>query len=187
MIKALTVLSASCPPLRHGEPWGTRTGGARIPHALPTGVPRVPARDDEPLLEEGPGREAHVRVPPVLPGGLFHSHRATVPTWRKPIACCVSLRLGARLLKDREKTWALNYLTLLKADWEPRWTSRKDHYLLRPFLIFAFIHGTTQVLAVWHVRFFFYLNFITMHKDCGRKKQIHFISVLNTLQCAAVT
>lgn len=86
-LKALTVSSASRLLLRHGEPWGTGAGGARLPHALPPGVPRVPARDDEALLEEGSGWEAHFRVPPVLPGGLFHRHRATVPTWREPIAC----------------------------------------------------------------------------------------------------
>jgi len=82
----VTVLPASRRPLRHGEPGGAGAGGARLPHAVPPGVPRVPARDDEGLLEEGPGREAHFRVPPVLPGGLFHRHRATVPAWGEPIA-----------------------------------------------------------------------------------------------------
>lgn len=71
---------------RHGEPGGAGAGGARLPHALPPGVPGDPARDDEALLEEGPGREAHLRVPPVLPGGLLHRHRAAVPAWREPIA-----------------------------------------------------------------------------------------------------
>lgn len=93
--------------LRHGEPGGAGTGGARLPHALPPGLPRVPARDDEALLEEGSGREAHLRVHPVLPGRLFHRHGATVPAWREPIACLDSL-LEEDLFKDRQRTRALN-------------------------------------------------------------------------------
>lgn len=93
------------PLSRHEQPRGAGAGGARLPHALPPGVPRVPARDDEALLEERSGWEADLRVPPVLPGGLLHIHRATVPTWREPIACLdsacyVSLRLGADLLDN---------------------------------------------------------------------------------------
>lgn len=72
--------------LRYGEPGGAGAGGERLPHALPTGLPRVPSWDDEALLEERARREAHLRVPAVLPGGLFHRHRATVPAWRKPLA-----------------------------------------------------------------------------------------------------
>lgn len=49
-------------------------------------MPRVSARDDEALLEEGARREAHLRVPAIFPGGLFHLHRASVSTRRKPIA-----------------------------------------------------------------------------------------------------
>lgn len=41
--------------LRYGEPGGAGTGGERLPDALPPGMPRVSARDDEALLEEGAG------------------------------------------------------------------------------------------------------------------------------------
>lgn len=52
---AVHLYCISCPffPLRHGESRGTRAGRARLPHALPTGLPRFTARDDEAVLEEG--------------------------------------------------------------------------------------------------------------------------------------
>lgn len=71
---------------RYGQPGGAGAGGARLPHALSAGMPWVPAWDDEALLEEGARREAHIWVPAVFPGGLFHRHRATVSAWREPIA-----------------------------------------------------------------------------------------------------
>lgn len=86
LVRSLEVTKAPSASRRHGEPGGAGAGGARIPHALSPGLPRVPARDDEGMLEEGGRREAHVRVPAVLPGGLFHIHGATVPAWGEPIA-----------------------------------------------------------------------------------------------------
>lgn len=44
---------------RYGEQGGAGAGGARLPYALPTGMPRVFARADDAVLEEGCGREAH--------------------------------------------------------------------------------------------------------------------------------
>lgn len=41
-------------PPRHGEQGGPGAGGAGVPYALPPGLPRVPPRDDEAVLEEGP-------------------------------------------------------------------------------------------------------------------------------------
>lgn len=64
---------------RYGEPGGPGAGGTRLPDAVSPGLPRVAARDDEALLEEGAGREADLRVHPVLLGGLLHRHGAPVP------------------------------------------------------------------------------------------------------------
>lgn len=70
---------------RDGESGGAGAGGARIPHALSPRLPGVSARDDEELLEKGAGREANVRVHPVLFGRLLHCHRATIPAWGQPL------------------------------------------------------------------------------------------------------
>lgn len=70
---------------RYGQSRSTWAGGERLPHALPSGLSRVPPRDDEGLLEEGSGREADVRVHPVLFRRLLHGHRATVPAGRQPL------------------------------------------------------------------------------------------------------
>lgn len=70
---------------RHGEPWGPGAGRTRLPDALPSGLPRVPPRDDAAVLEEGARRKAHLRVHPVLLGRLLHSHGATVPTRGQPV------------------------------------------------------------------------------------------------------
>lgn len=72
-------------PIRNGEPRSAGAGGAGLPHALSPGLPRVPPRDDEAVLEEGPGREAHLRVHPVLPGRLLHRHGAAVPARGQPL------------------------------------------------------------------------------------------------------
>lgn len=72
-------------PFRNGEPRSAGAGGAGLPHALSPGLPRVPPRDDEAVLEEGPGREAHLRVHPVLPGRLLHRHGAAVPARGQPL------------------------------------------------------------------------------------------------------
>lgn len=72
---------------RYGESRGAGAGGERIPHALPPGLPGVSAWDDEAVLEEGSGWEAHVRVHPVLLGRLLHSYRATVPARGQPLVC----------------------------------------------------------------------------------------------------
>lgn len=81
LINAMSPLAAH----RDGEPGGAGPGGARIPHALPARVPRVPARPHVPVLAEGPGGETHLRVPAGFPGGLLHLDRAPVPAWREPI------------------------------------------------------------------------------------------------------
>lgn len=39
---------------RYGEPRGAGAGGARVQDAMPAGLPRVPPRIDESVLEEGP-------------------------------------------------------------------------------------------------------------------------------------
>lgn len=72
--------------LRDGEPGGSGAGGARLPHALPPELPRVAPRPDDAVLEEGAGREAHLRVHPVLPGRLLHGHGAAVPARGQPVA-----------------------------------------------------------------------------------------------------
>lgn len=73
------------PHCRDGEPRSAGAGGPGLPHAVPPGLPRVSARDDEAVLEEGTGREAHLRVHPVLPGRLLHRHGATVPARGQPL------------------------------------------------------------------------------------------------------
>ena len=40
--------------VRYGEPRGAGAGGARVQDAMPAGLPRVPPRIDESVLEEGP-------------------------------------------------------------------------------------------------------------------------------------
>ncbi len=59
---------------RHEQPRGAGAGRARLPDAVPAGLPHVPARADGAVLEEGPGGEAHLRVPAGLFGGLLHCH-----------------------------------------------------------------------------------------------------------------
>lgn len=76
------MLFLSC---RDGEPGSAGAGGPGLPHAVPPGLPRVAPRDDAAVLEEGPGREAHLRVHPVLLGRLLHRHGATVPARGQPL------------------------------------------------------------------------------------------------------
>lgn len=70
---------------RHGEPRGVGAGGAGLQNAMSSGLPRVAARNDAALLEEGARRAAHIRIHPVLPRGLFHRHWATVSARRQPV------------------------------------------------------------------------------------------------------
>lgn len=59
---------------RHEQPRSPGAGGARLPDAVPAGLPHVPARADGAVLEERPGGETHLRVPAGLFGGLLHCH-----------------------------------------------------------------------------------------------------------------
>lgn len=70
---------------RNGEPRSAWAGGPGLPHALSPGLPRVTPRDDEAVLEEGRGREAHLRVHPVLLRRLLHFHGAAVPARGQPL------------------------------------------------------------------------------------------------------
>lgn len=70
---------------RYGESRGPGAGRARLSHALPPGVPRVPPWDDEAVLEEGARWKTYLRIHPVLFGRLLHSHRATVPAGGQPL------------------------------------------------------------------------------------------------------
>ena len=80
-------LFSFAPPLsRHEQPRGAGAGGARLPDAVPAGLPHVPARADGAVLEEGPGGEAHLRVPAGLFGGLLHCHWASVPAGGQPLS-----------------------------------------------------------------------------------------------------
>lgn len=104
---------------RYGKSRGTWAGRTRLPHALPPGLPRVPAWDDEALLEEGARRKADLWIHPVLFGRLLHSHRATVPARRQPLVWWIwgqtvasyrgtseeSKAWGNRELQHREKPW----------------------------------------------------------------------------------
>ena len=71
---------------RHEQPRGAGAGGARLPDAVPAGLPHVSARADGAVLEEGPGGEAHLRVPAGLFGGLLHCHGASVPAGGQPLS-----------------------------------------------------------------------------------------------------
>lgn len=96
---------------RHGESWGTGAGRARLPHALPPGLPRVTPRDDETVLEEGARWKADLRVYPVLFRRLLHSYRATVPARRQPL---VVGDLG-RTLAYRGTSVEIQYLGIQKS------------------------------------------------------------------------
>lgn len=74
-----TFLFLRVPISRHEQPRGAGAGGARLPDAVPSGLPLVPARADGAVLEERPGGEAHLWVPAGLFGGLLHCHWASVP------------------------------------------------------------------------------------------------------------
>lgn len=74
-----------CVFLRHGEPWGARSGGAWLQDAVPGRVPWIAAWAHAYMLEERTWGEAHFWIPARLSGGLFYLHWATVPARRKPI------------------------------------------------------------------------------------------------------
>lgn len=86
---------------RYGEQRGTGAGRSRLPHALPPGLPRVAAWDDEAVLEEGARRKADVRIHPVLPGRLLYSYRATIPAWGQPLV--LGFRLNSKVHWWRSK------------------------------------------------------------------------------------
>ncbi|KAA8583237.1 hypothetical protein FQN60_015783 [Etheostoma spectabile] len=71
--------------IKHEQPRGAGAGGARLQDAVPPGLPHLNARAHAAVLEEGRRGAAHLRVPASLLGGLFHSHRASVPARGQPL------------------------------------------------------------------------------------------------------
>lgn len=86
---------------RYGEPGGARPGGAWLQDAVPSRVPRIPSRADADLLEEGTRREAHLRVPAGLPGGLLYLYRASVPARREPVTTFMCMQSGSAKKKKK--------------------------------------------------------------------------------------
>lgn len=72
-------------PFRHEQSRSAWAGGEGLPDGLCPGLPHLAPWTDAAVLEAGGRWEAHVWVPPVLPGGLLHRHRAAVPAGRKPV------------------------------------------------------------------------------------------------------
>lgn len=143
---------------RDGEPGSAGAGWARLPHAVPSGLPRVFTWDDEALLEEGARWETYVRVPPVLPGGLFYRHRATVPAWREPIAC---LAEAFSLC-----VWEKNCLKIALIGHNKYYLIVCAHHPQAfQFQVLFFIHGTTRIIPmrIWTDTYFkSYWHFIGM-------------------------
>lgn len=71
--------------LRHEQPRGSGTSGARVQDALSPGLPHLTAWADAAVLEKRCWRAAHLWILASLPGGLFYSHWASVPAWGQPL------------------------------------------------------------------------------------------------------
>ncbi|XP_064028612.1 tyrosine-protein kinase Fgr isoform X1 [Pogoniulus pusillus] len=70
---------------RDEQPRGTGAGGAWVPHAVPWQLPALAARGHGAVLAARARGAPNLRVPPGLPRGLLHCHRAPVPAWGQPV------------------------------------------------------------------------------------------------------
>lgn len=70
---------------RHEQSWGFGASRTGIQDAMSPGLPHLAPWADAAMLEKKCRGATHLWVFASLPGGLFHSHWASVPAWGQPL------------------------------------------------------------------------------------------------------